>query len=110
MHFWAEQNERLDAEIVRQKFWDLAEEVGVRLRWWPKVFCVLRWRTWPMPSRRSLWQGYDITEYALNCFGGAAGQHAYPVADALGVRSVLVHRFPDFVRLRDGSGQSESQS
>ena len=38
-------------------------------------------------------RGYDITEYALNCFGGAAGQHACAVADALGVRSVLVHRF-----------------
>jgi len=30
------------------------------------------------------WQrGYDVTRYALNCFGGGRGQHACLVADAL---------------------------
>ncbi|HIE19991.1 MAG TPA: 5-oxoprolinase, partial [Rhodospirillales bacterium] len=32
----------------------------------------------------SVQRGYDVTEYALNCFGGAGGQHACMVADALG--------------------------
>ena len=33
----------------------------------------------------SVQRGYDVTEYALNCFGGAGGQHACLVADALGM-------------------------
>jgi 5-oxoprolinase (ATP-hydrolysing) len=39
----------------------------------------------------SVQRGHDVTEYALTCFGGAAGQHACLVADALGMRTVLVH-------------------
>ncbi len=39
----------------------------------------------------SIQRGYDVTEYTLCCFGGAAGQHACLVADALGMTSVLVH-------------------
>ncbi|NKB49459.1 MAG: 5-oxoprolinase [Alphaproteobacteria bacterium] len=35
--------------------------------------------------------GYDVTEYTLCCFGGAAGQHACLVADALGMTRVLAH-------------------
>ena len=40
----------------------------------------------------SVAQGHDVTGYVLACFGGAAGQHACRVADALGMRSVMVHR------------------
>ena len=39
----------------------------------------------------SVAQGHDVTTYALACFGGAGGQHACRVADALGVPTVLVH-------------------
>lgn len=39
----------------------------------------------------SVEKGHDITEYTLNCFGGAGGQHACLVADALGMESVFVH-------------------
>ncbi|MEU6414370.1 hydantoinase B/oxoprolinase family protein [Microbispora sp. NPDC046933] len=38
----------------------------------------------------SVRKGRDVTEYALTTFGGAGGQHACAVADALGVRTVLV--------------------
>ena len=41
----------------------------------------------------SVQRGYDITRYALNCFGGAGGQHACLVADALGMTRVLMHPF-----------------
>ncbi|HEY4029757.1 MAG TPA: hydantoinase/oxoprolinase family protein, partial [Caulobacteraceae bacterium] len=41
----------------------------------------------------SVRRGYDITRYALNAFGGAGGQHACLVADALGMTTVLVHPF-----------------
>ena len=39
----------------------------------------------------SVQRGYDVTEYALNCFGGAGGQHACAVADALGMGTVQIH-------------------
>ena len=39
----------------------------------------------------SVQRGYDITEYALCCFGAAAGQHACLVAEALGIKTILIH-------------------
>jgi 5-oxoprolinase (ATP-hydrolysing) len=41
----------------------------------------------------SVQRGYDVTRYTLNCFGGAGGQHACAVADALGMTRVLLHPF-----------------
>lgn len=41
----------------------------------------------------SVERGYDITEYALNCFGGAGGQHACLVADALGIETIFIHPY-----------------
>ena len=41
----------------------------------------------------SVQRGYDVTRYALNCFGGAGGQHACLVADALGMTQVLMHPY-----------------
>jgi len=41
----------------------------------------------------SVQRGYDVTRYALNCFGGAGGQHACLVADSLGMTKVLIHPF-----------------
>ncbi|MGH8186253.1 MAG: hydantoinase B/oxoprolinase family protein, partial [Steroidobacteraceae bacterium] len=39
----------------------------------------------------SVQRGHDVTQYTLSCFGGAAGQHACLVADALGMRTVFIH-------------------
>jgi 5-oxoprolinase (ATP-hydrolysing) len=39
----------------------------------------------------SVQRGYDVTEYALNCFGSAGGQHACQIADTLGMETVLIH-------------------
>ena len=39
----------------------------------------------------SVARGYDVTRYTLNCFGGAGGQHACDVADALAITTVLIH-------------------
>ena len=41
----------------------------------------------------SVQRGYDVSGYVLNSFGGAAGQHACKVADALGIKTVLIHPF-----------------
>ncbi len=42
-------------------------------------------------KRISVARGHDVTRYTLQCFGGAGGQHACLVADALGVRQVFCH-------------------
>jgi 5-oxoprolinase (ATP-hydrolysing) len=39
----------------------------------------------------SIARGHDVTRYTLACFGGAGGQHACHVADALGMERILVH-------------------
>jgi 5-oxoprolinase (ATP-hydrolysing) len=41
----------------------------------------------------SIQRGYDVSRYVLNCFGGAGGQHACLVADALGMPRVMLHPF-----------------
>ncbi|MBA1147610.1 hydantoinase B/oxoprolinase family protein [Ectothiorhodospiraceae bacterium WFHF3C12] len=41
----------------------------------------------------SVQRGHDVTAYVLNCFGGAGGQHACLVADALGMKRVFIHPF-----------------
>jgi 5-oxoprolinase (ATP-hydrolysing) len=41
----------------------------------------------------SVARGYDVTRYTLACFGGAAGQHACRVADALAMPRVYIHPY-----------------
>ncbi len=41
----------------------------------------------------SVQRGYDVSEYTLCCFGGAGGQHACLVADALGMKTILLHPY-----------------
>ncbi|MEQ8603306.1 MAG: hydantoinase B/oxoprolinase family protein [Marivibrio sp.] len=41
----------------------------------------------------SVQRGYDVSDYTLVSFGGAGGQHACLVADALGMKRVLLHPF-----------------
>ena len=42
-------------------------------------------------KRISVMRGYDVGGYTLQCFGGAGGQHACQVADALGMTRVFIH-------------------
>src|SRR6185503_3061022 len=39
----------------------------------------------------SIQRGYDVTDYTLQCFGGAGGQHACLVADSLGMTRIFIH-------------------
>jgi 5-oxoprolinase (ATP-hydrolysing) len=39
----------------------------------------------------SVARGHDVSQYTLACFGGAGGQHACRVADALGMERILIH-------------------
>ena len=41
----------------------------------------------------SIARGYDVSNYVLNCFGGAGGQHACLVAEKLGIKTVFLHSY-----------------
>ena len=41
----------------------------------------------------SVERGYDVSRYAMCCFGGAGGQHACRVADVLGMTKIVIHPF-----------------
>jgi len=84
----------LDAEAVREAFEALAAEVGDGRS--PEAIAdgFLQIAVAKMAQAIktvSVRRGYDVTRYALNCFGGAGGQHACLVADALGMTTVLIH-------------------
>jgi 5-oxoprolinase (ATP-hydrolysing) len=92
--FGSGQNLPLDAEAVRVAFVELAAAVG-RLPEEVADGCI-RIAVENMANaikKISVQRGYDVTSYALNCFGGAGGQHACLVADALGMTKVLIHPF-----------------
>jgi 5-oxoprolinase (ATP-hydrolysing) len=89
-------DERLDAEAVRQGFEALAAEIGDGRSPEAVADGFLQIAVAKMAQAIktvSVRRGYDITRYALNAFGGAGGQHACLVADALGMTTVLIHPF-----------------
>ncbi len=93
--FGPEQNQPLDAKAVKQAFAELANEVGGKS---PEEiadgFIKIAVENMANAIKKiSVQRGYDVTRYALNCFGGAGGQHACLVADALGMTEVLIHPF-----------------
>ncbi|MFN3575676.1 MAG: hydantoinase B/oxoprolinase family protein [Tabrizicola sp.] len=88
----------LDAEAVRNAFEALAAEVAAVTgrRDPPEVIAegFLRVAIDNMANaikKISVQRGHDVTGYALQCFGGAGGQHACGVADALGMKEVFIH-------------------
>jgi 5-oxoprolinase (ATP-hydrolysing) len=94
--FGARQNLPLDAEAVREAFAQLAREIGDGRSAEDVADGFIRIAVENMANaikKISLQRGYDVTRYALNCFGGAGGQHACLVADALGMTRVLIHPF-----------------
>ncbi len=98
--FGPAQNEPLDAKVVRERFTALARDVAARTgvtRTPEEVadgFIQIAVAAMAEAIKKiSVQRGYDITRYALNSFGGAGGQHACLVADALGMKKVLLHPF-----------------
>ncbi|MFO1316471.1 MAG: hydantoinase B/oxoprolinase family protein [Burkholderiales bacterium] len=88
----------LDTEVVRRKFAELAADVSARsgVARAPEEVAAgfLRIAVENMANaikHISVQRGYDVTEYTLCCFGGAGGQHACLVADALGMTRVFIH-------------------
>ncbi len=92
--FGPDQDKPLDVERVRELFTQMADEIGddrspesvadgfIRIAVANMVEAI---------KKISVQRGYDVTRYALSCFGGAGGQHACLVADALGMKNILLH-------------------
>ena len=86
----------LDVDVVREKFEAMAAEIGNGLSVEEIAEGFLRIAVENMANaikKISVQRGYDVTKYTMNCFGGAGGQHACLVADALGMQSVFIHPF-----------------
>ncbi|MEI6162124.1 MAG: hydantoinase/oxoprolinase family protein, partial [Roseococcus sp.] len=93
-------DQKLDAGIVVEKFQALAErieaETGVKRDPRDVAEGYLRIAVANMANaikQVSVQKGHDATRFALQCFGGAGGQHACLVADELGMETVFIHPY-----------------
>jgi len=94
--FGPNRDQPLDAAAVRKAFEEMAEVVGDGRS--PEQvadgFLAIAVENMANAVKKiSVQRGYDVTHYALTCFGGAGGQHACLTADALGISTVLIHPF-----------------
>ncbi|AMM18721.1 5-oxoprolinase (plasmid) [Burkholderia sp. PAMC 28687] len=96
--FGLEGNLPLDADVVQNKFAEVAAAVndatGVARTPEEIAEGFLKIAVENMANaikQISVQRGYDVTHYTLACFGGAGGQHACLVADALGMTRVFIH-------------------
>ena len=91
-------DEALDREVVLRKFDELAARIA-RATGQPRTpeqvaegFVAIAVGAMANAIKKiSVARGYDVTRYTLQCFGGAGGQHACLVADALGISRIFVH-------------------
>ncbi|EAR22509.1 hydantoinase B/oxoprolinase family protein [Nitrococcus mobilis] len=96
--FGPEADEPLDGAVVHTRFTALAEEITQATgdtRTPAEVadgFLKIAVENMANAIKQiTVQRGRDVTRYTLNCFGGAGGQHACLVADALGIERVLIH-------------------
>lgn len=90
----------LDAEVVRAKFAALAAEIAAATgqqrdpRDVAEGFLRIAVANMANAIKQvSVQKGHDATRFALQCFGGAGGQHACLVADELGMTTVFIHPY-----------------
>ncbi|MDD2340814.1 MAG: hydantoinase B/oxoprolinase family protein [Methanosarcina sp.] len=101
--FGPDSDQPLDFELVCRKFTELAEtvssegkgEIGNRTpEQVAEGFLSVAVENMANAIKKiSVQRGYNIKEYTLCCFGGAAAQHACRVADSLGIKSVFIHPY-----------------
>jgi 5-oxoprolinase (ATP-hydrolysing) len=90
--FGPKANEPLSSEAVQSKFNELAGRTGRAAEVVAEGFINIAVQQMANAIKKiSVARGYDVTRYTLQCFGGAGGQHACLVADALGMTRVFVH-------------------
>ncbi len=98
--FGMEGNLPLDATIVREQFTELTTEIQQKTgdsRTPEEVatgFIAIAVDNMANAVKKiSLQRGYDVSDYALCCFGGAGGQHACLIAETLGIKTVFIHPY-----------------
>ncbi len=90
--FGPQANEALSFEAAKAQFDALAAQTGRSAEAVAEGFINIAVQQMANAIKKiSVARGYDVTRYTLQCFGGAGGQHACLVADALGMSKVLVH-------------------
>ncbi|WP_447724359.1 hydantoinase B/oxoprolinase family protein [Sphingomonas koreensis] len=96
--FGPEGDQPLDREAVEAGFAELAAQIATATgkpqdaRAVAEGFLTIAVANMAAAIKRvALERGEDVTTFALQCFGGAGGQHACRVAEALGMRTVLIH-------------------
>lgn len=96
--FGPEGNQPLDLDIVRSKFIELAKEIQTSTgvsntpEQVAEGYITIAVANMANAIKKiSVERGYDVTKYTLVSFGGAGGQHACLVADALGMTRALIH-------------------
>ena len=94
--FGPEQNLPLDKTNSLQAFADIANNIddGRSAEDVAEGFLAIAIQHMAQAIKKiSVSRGYDVSNYVLNCFGGAGGQHACLVAEKLGIKTVLLHRY-----------------
>ncbi len=98
--FGPDGDQPLDRDTVAARFADLAAEIAAATgraqepRDVAEGFLTVAVANMAGAIKRvALERGEDVTRFALQCFGGAGGQHACKVAETLGMRTVLIHPF-----------------
>ena len=92
--FGENQDQPLNVEAVREKFAALKASIGgeKNVEDIAEGFLTIAVENMANAIKKiSVQRGYDVSRYLLNSFGGAGGQHACLVADALSMETVLVH-------------------
>ena len=92
--FGPDGNQTLDPEASRARLQEIADALGDgrSLADIASGFVEIAVDNMAAAIRKiSIARGHDVTRYTLACFGGAGGQHACAVADALGMKRILVH-------------------
>ncbi len=92
--FGKNNNQPLDQNIVRQKFDQMAQQINDGRTGADVAEGFLKIAIENMAEaikKMSVERGYDVTDYTLTSFGGAGGQHACLVADALGMDKIFLH-------------------
>src|SRR5258706_598360 len=97
--FGPQGNEALDADTVHRQFAALAARIGHssgrELKPEEVAAGFLQVAVDNMANaikKVSVARGYNVTQYTLQCFGGAAGQHACLIADAVGMAHIYIPR------------------
>jgi 5-oxoprolinase (ATP-hydrolysing) len=90
--FGPQGNEALSLEAAKEKFSELSSQIGRSAEEIAEGFISIAVQQMANAIKKiSVSRGYDVAGYALQCFGGAGGQHACLVADALGMTKIFVH-------------------